>query len=126
MNRSAEDYVRTIYMLKQKLPCIRSIDVAHELGFSKASVSLAMSNLKKKDIIVMNDDGGIEFTGKGQMIAEKLYDRYIILCGFLQDVAGVDEATARSDAWRIGYYISDSTFDGIRRFVGAHAECASS
>ena len=118
MNRSAENYIKTIYMLKQRTKCTRSIDVARELGFSKASVSLAMSNLRENGIIVMGENGEIEFTAKGHDIAKDIYDRYITLSDFLQDVAGVDETTAKEDAWKIGYYISDSTYAGIKRFIG--------
>ena len=117
MNRSAEDYIKTIYMLKKKTESIRSIDVARELGFSKASVSTAMANLRKNEIIIIKEDGDIEFTPKGRKIAADIYDRYIMLCGFLKDVVGVDESTAKNDAWKIGYYISDSTYDGIKRVV---------
>lgn len=96
---------------------LHSVDIARELGFSRASVSLAMTNLKKKDIITMKRGGEIEFTESGQKIAEEIYDRYLVLSGFLQDVAGVDENTAKEDAWSIGYYISDPTFAGIRQYI---------
>ena len=117
MNRSAEDYIKTIYILKTRTDSIRSVDVARELGYSKASVSLALSNLRKRDIIVMKKDGGIEFTQAGRKIAEEIYDRYVMMCSFLRDAAGVDETTAKKDAWRIGYYLSDLTYEGIRQFI---------
>ncbi len=117
MNRSAEDYIKTIYILKTRTDSIRSVDVARELGYSKASVSLALSNLRKRDIIIMKKDGGIEFTQAGRKIAEEIYDRYVMLCSFLRDATGVDETTAKKDAWRIGYYLSDLTYEGIRQFI---------
>ena len=117
MNKSAENYIKTIYILKNRKERILSVDVARELGFSKASVSQAMSNLRKQDIITMNDDGEISFTRNGHMIAKEIYDRFIVLSGFLQTVAGVDEATAKKDAWSIGHHLSSKTYDGIRRFV---------
>ena len=116
MNKSAEDYIKTIYILKGKTECLRSIDVARELGFSKASVSTAMANLRKNGIIIMNDDCRIDFTPEGEEIAQDLYDRYATLCGVLTDVVGVDEKTARMDAWRMGHYISDLTYAGIRQY----------
>ena len=121
MNKSAENYIKTIYLLKRENDSLRSVDIARELGFSRASVSLAMTNLRKKNIIVMKEDGEIEFTEKGREIAENIYDRYTMLCGFLHDVVGVDENTAKEDASSIGYYISDPTYEGIKRFVGSLA-----
>lgn len=117
MNKSAENYIKTIYILKNRKERLLSVDVARELGFSKASVSIAVSNLRNQDIITINKDGVISFTEKGHMIAQEIYDRYIVLCGFLQTVAGIDETTAKEEAWSIGHYLSNRTYDGIRRFV---------
>lgn len=47
-NESAENYLETILILIRKLPYVRSINIADELGFSKSSVSVAMKNLRKK------------------------------------------------------------------------------
>ena len=38
---SMEDYLETIYVLTKRLPVVRSIDIATELGYSKPSVSVA-------------------------------------------------------------------------------------
>lgn len=42
IRESAEDYLETILVLKNRLGNVRSIDIAHELSFSKPSVSVAM------------------------------------------------------------------------------------
>ena len=39
-NESAENYLETILTLSKELPVVRSIDIAHELNFAKASVSI--------------------------------------------------------------------------------------
>ena len=39
-NESAENYLETILMLSKKLPVVRSVDIANELGFKKSSVSI--------------------------------------------------------------------------------------
>ena len=116
MNESAEDYIKTIYILMHKKECVHSVDIARELGFSRASVSAAMSNLRRQDVIVMKKNGEIEFTKKGERIATDIYEKHSTLSGFLQLVAGVDEKTAKDDACRMEHHISDSTYDGIRRF----------
>ncbi len=117
MNESAEDYIKTIYILKRKNGDVRSVDVARELGFSRASVSIAMSNLRNKDIIVMEKDGTIEFTENGKKIAEEIYEKYSRLISYLQNVAGVDEKTAMEDACKIEHCLSDPTYEGIRRYI---------
>ena len=48
-NESAENYLETILVLSRKLPVVRSVDIANELGFKKSSVSIAMKNLREKN-----------------------------------------------------------------------------
>ena len=45
-NESSENYLETILILSKKLPVVRSVDIANELGFKKSSVSIAMKNLR--------------------------------------------------------------------------------
>ena len=49
VNESAENYLETILMLSQKLPVVRSVDVATELNFKKSSVSVASDRVRKRD-----------------------------------------------------------------------------
>ena len=72
MNESAEDYIKTIYILMRRNACVHSVDIARELGFSRASVSAAMTNLRGKEIIVMKKNGEIEFYGKMSEIQEEM------------------------------------------------------
>ena len=52
---SAENYLETILVLSKRLPVVRSVDVATELGFKKSSVSIAMKNLRQKQHITVTD-----------------------------------------------------------------------
>ena len=56
-NESAENYLETILILAKKLPVVRSVDIANELGFKKSSVSIAMKNLREKNYITVSDAG---------------------------------------------------------------------
>jgi len=120
MNESAENYLKTIYALKKKLKRVRSIDIAKAMGFSRASVSAAMTKLKREELITVKNNGAIEFTGQGEKIAGDIYERHATLSGFLMNVAGVDEKTAMEDACKIEHFISPSTLDGIKKFVKGH------
>ena len=46
IQESGENYLETILILKERNGYVRSIDIAHETGFSKPSVSRAVSILK--------------------------------------------------------------------------------
>ena len=48
IQESGENYLETILILKNRNGYVRSVDVANELSFTKASVSRAMSILRKE------------------------------------------------------------------------------
>lgn len=120
MNKSAEDYIKTIYTLIQRDKHVRSVDVAREMGFSKPSVSIAMANLRKNEIIEMQPDGEIRFTRKGKTLAKQIYERHIILSDFLCEIAGVDKETARCDACKMEHDLSEVTYNGIKKYLQSH------
>jgi Mn-dependent DtxR family transcriptional regulator len=113
---SAENYLETILILKKKNDTVRSIDIVNELEYTKASVSIAMKNLREKGYIVMDDNGYIQLTAKGQEIAETIYERHRLLSNWLI-MLGVDEKTATEDACRIEHVISQETFEAIKKHV---------
>ena len=59
IHESAEDYLETILMLSKKLPVVRSIDIANEMGYKKSSVSIAMKNLRESEHIRVTKEGYI-------------------------------------------------------------------
>lgn len=115
---SAENYLETILVLGRKNGSVRSIDVANELGFSKASVSVAMKNFREEGYICMGEDGCINLTEKGLEIAERIYARHELLAKALMAM-GVDEETAYEDACRIEHYISDKSILKIKEYFDA-------
>ena len=114
MKESGEMYLETILVLSQKLDHVRSINVAEDMGYSKPSVSNAISKLKNEGCLLMSDEGYLTLTEKGQAIAEKIYERHILLTKILTSL-GVDEETARQDACKIEHDISDESFEAIKK-----------
>ena len=82
-NESAENYLETILVLSTKLPVVRSVDIANELGFKKSSVSVAMKNLREKKHITVSEAGFIFLTDSGREIAEMIYERHEFLTDWL-------------------------------------------
>lgn len=116
IKESAENYLETIYMLGNKKDFVRSIDVANELGYSKASVSVAMKSFREEGYIVIDTDGGITLTEKGLKIAEKMCERHNIIAKALMYL-GVSEETAYADSCKIEHDISQESFDKIKEFL---------
>jgi Mn-dependent DtxR family transcriptional regulator len=123
IQESAENYLETIYMLSLKHPCVRSIDIANELSFSKPSVSVAMKNLRENGYITMNEQGHIALTPSGQAIADTMYERHTMLSSWLVYL-GVDPQTAAEDACRIEHVLSKKSFDAIKDHITKGNELA--
>lgn len=115
-NESAENYLETILILGHKLPVVRSVDIATELGFKKSSVSVAMKNLREKGHITVTDAGYIYLTDEGKAIAEMIYERHGILTRCLTAL-GVSEKTAEEDACKIEHVISKESFQAIKLYA---------
>ena len=116
IQESAENYLETILILKERNGSVRSVDIAAEMGFSKPSVSVAMKNLREQECVTMGADGLIALTEKGQKIAEGVYERHTLFTQWLVSL-GVDAATAAQDACRIEHVISKEAFEAIKRHV---------
>ena len=115
IHESGQMYLETIYILSQDSAFVRAIDVGEQLGFTKPSVSRAMSILKKDGNV--DADGAITLTETGLAIAKTMYTRHTVLSQMLMEL-GVDEKTATEDACRIEHVISEKSFAAVQ----AHLE----
>lgn len=115
--KSGEDYLETILLLHKKSGFVRAIDIATEMGYSKPSVSRAVSNLKADGLIDVAADGQITLTKKGEDTALSIYDRHENITLFLTDLLGVSSEIAQEDACKIEHVISEETFLKLKSFI---------
>ena len=111
---SGQMYLEAIFVLSKKNEKIRAIDVGAYLGYSKPSVSRAVSLLKGDGYLVMERDGRLELTERGAEIARNIYERHRFLTHWLMAL-GVPEALAEEDACKIEHNISEETFQCLKR-----------
>jgi len=109
-------YLETILVLSKKKSNVRSIDISEEMGFSKPSVSRAISLLRSGGYVVMDGDGHLTLTDIGLEVATKTYERHELLTDFLVSI-GVPRETAEYDACKIEHHISDESFKAIKNHV---------
>lgn len=114
---SREDYLETILLLMRRNGTVRSIDIANELNYSKASISRAVGILKANNYINVDINGQITFTGQGLQKAEAIYERHTYLKKFLISVLNVSAETAETDACKIEHILSDETYCRIKEYV---------
>ena len=110
---SGEMYLETILILSRRMENVRSIDIVKEMGFSKPSISNAMKNLREGGYISVSNEGYITFTDEGEKIAQKIFERHVVLTEYFLRL-GVPEEIAADDACRIEHIISDETFNAIK------------
>ena len=116
IHESGQMYLETIYILSQTKSYVRAIDVGEYLGYSKPSVSRAMSILKKDGYVLVDGDGALTLTQSGMEIAQTMYTRHTVLSEMLMRL-GVDEKTAAEDACRIEHVISETSFSAVQKHL---------
>lgn len=112
---SAEDYLEAILMIQERKGYVRSIDIAEELQFSKASVSIAMKKLRENGYVSVDHAGKITLLKPGREIAERIYERHKVLTSLFEQL-GVNHDTAAKDACKVEHDLSPETFNALKRF----------
>ncbi len=115
IQKSAEDYLEAMLMMKEQHGYIRSIDIADHLGVTKPSVSYATKRLRENGFITMDHSGFITLTDSGMEIADRIYSRHKMLTDFFTAI-GVSPETARTDACKVEHDISEETFKAMSRY----------
>lgn len=111
---SGENYLEAILMLIKIQRDVHAIDVATHLGYSKPSVSIALKKLCNDGYIIIDKNSHIHFTEEGEAIANKIYERHVILTETFKRL-GVSAKTAEEDACKIEHDLSDETFEAIKK-----------
>lgn len=113
---SGEMYLENILVLREGGKNVRAVDLSEHMGYSRASVSNALSKLRADGFLTVGPDGELVFTEKGEETAKKIYERHKLLSDFLTGL-GVSPETAEEDACRIEHVISDETMEAIRKKI---------
>lgn len=114
-------YLESILLLSERLEHVRSIDIVDFMGYSKPSVSRAMSLLKSGGYIDIDENGYILLNEPGKEIACTIYERHKVLTDALVSL-GVDKSIAADDACRIEHCISAESFEAIKKYTSGNKD----
>ena len=119
IHESAEDYLERILILHEQNEKVIALDIANSFGYSKASVSRAMKNLRENDYITVSTNGNIELTEKGTEIAQEVIHKHRTLCDFFTKILKISQDEAEINACRIEHVITQTAFDKIFEMVNS-------
>ena len=112
MSMSHEDYLEAIVVLGgSTCNSVRSVDIASNLGVSKASVSKAISLLKEKGLVDQPYYGDVSLTEEGFRYGTSVLDRHHTLVTFLTKALGIEAEIANEEACLMEHAISDDSYE---------------
>ena len=118
MSKSHEDYLEAIVMLGGTTEVsVRSVDIAKQIGVSKASVNKAVTALKESKLVDQPYYGDVTLTEAGYEYATAVYDRHQLLFTFLTKELGISEEVAEEEACLMEHAISDDSFEKWRAYI---------
>ena len=117
-----ENYLKVILRLQERTRIVRAVEIASELGVSRATVSVALKDLRLFGYITMLGDRGIILTEEGRMIAQSVTERYRFYSEMLRSI-GISPKTADQDACYLEHGLSQETFDALKTYFRQKKEC---
>lgn len=114
LKESGEMYLETILRLEEENGTVHAVDVARRMNFSKPTISETIKKMEGGGYVSVDGNNHIHLTSRGREIAEKTYERHQVISSIFEAL-GVNPATAAADACRVEHYISDETFEAMRR-----------
>lgn len=115
LTMASEDYLESVYRITLDQNAfemgIRSVDVAEQLGVSKASVNKAIAALKDHGMVEQTRYGRVMLTSEGREYGRDVWRRHRVLRRFLIEELGVEQEQADDEACLIEHDISSSTME---------------
>ncbi len=118
LSHSMVHYLLTIHKLKEGKGYARVTDIAKDLKLTKGSVSTALNNLKKRDLVAEEEDSKfLRLTENGHKEVHKILSSRLLLFHFLRDILKVSSEVAANDACMMEHLMSGETRKNFFRFM---------
>ncbi len=109
LTHSMAHYLLTIHKLKETKGYARVTDIAKEMGLTKGSVSTALNNLKKRDLVTEDESKFLSLSAEGHEQVHSILSSRTLLYYFLKDILQVDDETAHQDSCLMEHLVSEET-----------------
>ena len=117
MTNSLATYLKAIYIIEGKQSEVRVTDIAQALGYSKPSVTRALSNLKAEELIEYPPYGNVSLTNKGREVAKDIMKRHDTVKLFLTQVLKIEDEVAETEAKSMKYAVSEHTISKLEQYI---------
>jgi len=119
ITEATENYMEAILVLNQNLGCVRAVDIANYLGFSKPTISQYMKQYVQQGLVEIGGDGHITLTDEGRRVAESTLEKHRIISAIFMAL-GVSKDVALEDACKVEHDLSDETFNCMKEYYLKH------
>jgi len=117
LTHSMVHYLLAIHKLKESKGYARVTDIAHEMGLTKGSVSTALTNLKKRDLVLEDDSKFLSLSSTGHEAVHGILSSRTLLFYFLKDIIGVNEDIAHKDSCLMEHLMSPESREKFFNFM---------
>lgn len=117
LTHSMVHYLLAIHKLKESKGYARVTDIALEMGLTKGSVSTALTNLKKRDLVTEDESKFLSLSSSGHEAVHGILSSRTLLYYFLKDIIGVGEEVAHKDSCLMEHLMSSDTRERFFNFM---------
>ncbi len=117
LTHSMVHYLLAIHKLKETKGYARVTDIANEMGLTKGSVSTALNNLRKRDLVLEDESKFLSLSQSGHDAVHDILSSRTLLFYFLKDIVGVSEETAHKDSCLMEHLMSEETRNHFFQFM---------
>ncbi len=117
ISESNEMYLETIYILEDVHGHAHVADIARRLGVKKPSVSKAMEQLKKDNLINQESYGPVTLTERGKKVSKQIYRKHHLITRFLEKSLNLGYDEASQNACRMEHSITDAMLKAIENYL---------
>lgn len=114
---SLEEYLKTIYILKNQGEEIKVTNIANKMNCTKPSVNKAINNLKANKLVDYEVYGDIKITERGEELAKKILEAYDIVYVFLTEILEISKEKAEEEAIKMKSVLDDETLNKLTKYV---------
>jgi DtxR family Mn-dependent transcriptional regulator len=115
--RSAEDYLKTVFALSRNGETVSTTDISQNLKVAPASVTEMLQKLAKKGYVEYSPYHGTRLTNGGLQIAKKITRKHRLLERFLHDLLKLDDAKVHDQACEMEHSLSDDAEESLCRLL---------